>query len=64
MKESRESSCPTLSHNHANAVVRHCPICGEVINDRIPAKTGCHAEHIRRRTHATFCVDCGERIRG
>lgn len=63
MKESRESSCPNLGHENERAVVRHCPICGEVVNARVPAKPECRDEHDRRRAQATYCCDCGERIR-
>lgn len=57
------SRCPNFNHSRTNAPVRYCPICGEVVNDRIPDKMCVQTEHAKsRRDRNKFCVHCGEQV--
>lgn len=52
--------CPNFNHGRANAPVRCCPMCGEPVNDAIPAKRCAETAHAqRRRQRDAFCLDCG-----
>lgn len=58
-----ETSCPNLNHSHQHATVRHCPICGDVVNARVPLKRDCREQHARRRREQrAYCTDCGEQL--
>ncbi len=60
---SRRRSCPNFNHHRANASVRCCPNCGEVVNESIPTKTCSQDEHAkRRRERNRYCVECGEQL--
>ena len=55
--------CPNFNHRHANAPVRFCPMCGEVVNEDIPIRKCNAEEHAkRRRERNKYCVYCGEQL--
>ncbi len=55
--------CENLNHQRAVAPVGHCPQCGSVVNERIPAQQCSEAHHAAaRRDRAVFCVDCGTQL--
>lgn len=55
--------CNNLNHGRSNAPVRHCPTCGEVVNDAVKKETCSEEKHaIQRRQRSTYCVDCGLRL--
>jgi hypothetical protein len=55
--------CPNLNHRRANAPVRFCPRCGEVVNGEVAKKRCSEMEHAqKRRNRDAFCVDCGEHL--
>jgi len=57
-------SCTNLNHRRADAPVRACPQCGEVVNARLLTKACAEAAHVaKRRNRDVFCVDCGLRLR-
>jgi hypothetical protein len=57
------SACPNLNHRRANAPVRCCPICGEIVNDEISVKQCADEIHAKRRMQQSkYCVDCGEQL--
>jgi hypothetical protein len=57
------TSCPNLNHRRANAPVRYCPGCGEVVNSGVSLKRCDERGHAHRRLNGeTFCVDCGEQL--
>jgi len=58
-----ESRCLNSNHQRANPEIRYCPNCGEVVNEKIPAKKCREQVHTRRRLDVgTYCVDCGEQL--
>jgi hypothetical protein len=59
----RARKCANLNHGRLNAPVRHCPLCGEVVNEAI-TQAVCHEdEHaFKRRNRSTYCVDCGRQL--
>ena len=59
----REGRCPNFNHGRPNAPVRFCSMCGEVVNNKIPAKVCSEEKHAKsRRERNTYCVDCGEQL--
>ena len=59
----RNNSCPNLNHTRSNAQVRHCPTCGDVVNENVPAKKCREEQHAKSRLGRNrFCVDCGEQL--
>jgi hypothetical protein len=59
----QSDACSNLNHRRADAPVSHCPQCGSVVNERIPAKQCSETHHAAaRRERAAFCVDCGTRL--
>ncbi len=55
--------CDNLNHRRENASVRHCPACGDVVNDRVRRRNCTDAQHAaERRQYSVFCVDCGTRL--
>jgi len=58
------TSCRNFNHGRANAPVRCCPSCGEIVNAAVAALTCAVAVHDRRRRDRdAFCVDCGTVLR-
>jgi ribosomal protein S27E len=56
-------ACANLNHRRANAPVRHCPQCGNVLNDSVRTPPCNNDEHMAaRRTHAAFCIRCGTQL--
>ncbi len=59
----RAIPCPNFNHSRMNVPVRHCPSCGEVVNESIASEQCREEEHAsQRRRRSTYCVDCGERL--
>jgi len=57
----RGNFCSNFNHRKANAPVRACPQCGEIVNAAIPAKFCSEEEHAKeRRRRSRFCINCGE----
>ena len=55
--------CPNLNHRRANASVRFCPNCGEVVNKAIPTNKCSEDKHAKkRRKQNKYCIDCGEQL--
>ena len=55
--------CLNYNHGRANAPVRFCPTCGEVVNKNISAEVCGEEKHAgKRRGTNTYCVDCGEQL--
>ncbi len=55
--------CLNYNHGRANAPVRFCTTCGEVVNKDISAETCSEEIHAsKRRDSNTYCVDCGEQL--
>ena len=55
--------CRNDNHGRANAPVRFCPTCGEVVNNNISAEECSEEKHAReRRDGSMHCVDCGEQL--
>ena len=56
--------CRNFNHGRANAPVRCCPSCGEVVNAAIPTKVCGETVHAQRRqARDAYCVDCGTQLR-
>ncbi len=59
----QRSSCSNLNHRRANAPVRACPKCGEVVNRNIPIKNCSDEEHAtKRKDRSRYCIDCGKQL--
>lgn len=59
----RNNSCPNLNHSRSNVPVRHCPTCGDVVNENVPAKKCSEEQHAKNRLDQNrFCVNCGEQL--
>lgn len=59
----RPIACENMNHRRRNAPVRHCPLCGEVVNEAVPAAQCDTAEHsAARRKQRRFCIDCGAQL--
>ncbi len=57
------NKCPNFNHGRADAPVRFCPLCGEVVNEDIRIKKCREKKHaISRRERDKYCVHCGERL--
>ena len=55
--------CENLNHRRSDAPVRHCPICGDVVNETLPIRRCPQDDHARmRRERNGFCVHCGEQL--
>ena len=54
---------PISNHRRANAPVRFCPFCGEIVNAQRKSILCLAALHdVRRRSRSVFCFDCGEKL--
>lgn len=59
----RASGCANLNHGRRNAPVRHCPSCGDVVNETITQEACSEEKHaLGRRRRSTYCADCGRRL--
>ncbi len=57
------SLCRNLNHVRLNAPVRHCPSCGDVVNDAVRATRCSERDHDdRRRQRDPYCIDCGAQL--
>jgi hypothetical protein len=55
--------CPNFNHRRADAPVRNCPNCGDVVNAKVRAIVCTVVRHdVQRRSQSAFCVDCGEQL--
>jgi predicted nucleic acid-binding Zn ribbon protein len=52
-----------MNHRRTNAPVRHCPQCGQAVNEGLPVGRCPDATHAqRRRQQSSFCIDCGAQL--
>ena len=59
-----KGNCQNLNHGRRDPPVRGCPMCGEIVNSKIPAKHCSQTVHAdRRRSGDMYCIDCMERLR-
>jgi len=59
----KRQACDNLNHRRQHASVRHCPSCGDVVNEQVGAKACGDRQHATaRREQSIFCVDCGVRL--
>ena len=55
--------CRNFNHGHANAPMRFCSMCGEVVNKNIAAAACSEEKHAKkRRERNKYCGDCGEQL--
>ena len=56
-------ACVNLNHRRRDAPVRHCPLCGEVVNAEFDIAQ-CEPEEHRaaRRKQTRFCLACGDQL--
>jgi hypothetical protein len=55
--------CENRNHTRANSPVRHCPQCGDVVNQNVRLKQCSENEHAALRRHQNkFCLDCGVQL--
>ena len=55
--------CPNFNHGRADPPVRACPMCGEIVNAKVPRHSCTQEAHAKKRREANvFCVDCGQRL--
>jgi hypothetical protein len=55
--------CQNFNHRRASAPVRHCPGCGAVVNECVPAQECSEVQHASaRRQRTAYCVDCGTQL--
>ena len=55
--------CPNHNHGRADAPVRCCPTCGQIVNPRIASKLCSEEEHAHsRRQRKDYCVHCGTQL--
>jgi hypothetical protein len=56
--------CANDNHGRAVVTVRFCASCGEVVNQRILARTCFTEKHatMRRSRSGAYCIDCGDRL--
>jgi hypothetical protein len=62
LMRNKEIRCQNMNHGRTNAPVRHCPMCGEIVNRAI--RSNCdEAKHaVRRKERNQFCCDCGKKL--
>ncbi|HDZ01885.1 MAG TPA: hypothetical protein ENH52_10560 [Nitrospirae bacterium] len=59
----QKERCPNLNHSRSNAPVRHCPACGDVVNENIAPEKCSKEKHAKSRLDRNrFCVDCDEQL--
>lgn len=59
----QEKPCPNLNHRRTNVPVRFCPMCGEMVNSKIPAQVCNEEKHTKsKRIQNIYCMDCGEQL--
>jgi hypothetical protein len=59
----QSAPCNNLNHRRQNPPVGHCPQCGSVVNEHIPAQRCSEIHHAaERRGRAVFCADCGTQL--
>ena len=57
----KKEKCQNMNHSKMNVQVRHCSMCGDVVNKNISKKYCVDGEHFRRRKERNrYCVDCGK----
>lgn len=55
--------CANLNHRRSEAMVRHCPQCGNLLNSRMATQSCTEARHAAsRRQRSIFCIDCGAQL--
>ncbi len=59
-----EVRCANMNHGRANAPVKFCPNCGQLVNSQIHARCDETKHAARRKERQIFCVDCGKKLAG
>jgi hypothetical protein len=55
--------CDNMNHVRRDAPVRHCPVCGAVVNARVVERVCEETKHgAARRRQTRYCVDCGVQL--
>jgi len=54
--------CANYNHRRANAPVRFCPVCREIVNHTIPDKLCHEKKHARAHNEDRYCPDCGKQL--
>jgi len=54
--------CSNMNHSRTNAPVKHCPMCGEVVNSAIRNRCDDVKHAARRKERSMFCHDCGKKL--
>jgi len=59
----QKEKCLNANHWRLNPPVRYCPICGEVVNEKISKVKCTEDKHARERLgRSKYCVDCGQQL--
>ena len=59
----QKEKCSNCNHWKSNALVHFCPMCGEVVNEKIPLTKCSQEEHaIKCHKRNKYCVDCGQQL--
>jgi len=57
------NACDNLNHRRVQVSVRHCPTCGQVVNERVGKRQCSDTQHAAaRRQRTAFCTDCGTQL--
>ncbi len=60
----QKERCPNYNHGRLNVPVRFCPMCGEVVNEKISMAKCSEEQHAKsRRKQYEYCMDCGKQLR-
>lgn len=55
--------CPNFNHGRLNAPVRHCPSCGDIVNQAVSPTSCSEPDHDgKRRQRDHYCIDCGAQL--
>ena len=58
-----QNICDNVNHTRREAPVRHCPVCGAVVNAQKEGGACEEAKHAAaRRRHTHYCTDCGAEL--
>ena len=58
-----KEKCQNLNHGRSNASVRHCPNCGDIVNNQSSRKCDDIIHANRRKDRNNYCCDCGKKLR-
>ncbi len=59
----QKDKCLNFNHGRLNVPVRYCPMCGKIVNEKIPSERCSEEEHAKsRRNRNRYCLDCGKQL--